>query len=446
MEQSASYWAKRALQREAESYLRGAGLSLKLFAEYQAAAATIRKDIEVFFSRYADDNGMSYDDAMRVLNRREMQQWRGTLGQYMDRIDAETDPDMKARLQAELDALAYNSRITRLMALEGQIHLVLNDLFVSGIEQARQEFGDLFQEAYYKRMYDIQSRAGIIFEFAKVDENMVRDVVSYPWSGTEFSGRLWRNRQALVYNLRETITQGLIRGTSAEQMSVQLSDAVGASYKAAERLIRTETNHFHNEASRRAMEAAGVEQYEYMATLDARTSEQCRKLDGKVFPLKDAKEGENYPPMHPNCRSTVVEFDPEEARDWEESGKTMPKGMTYDEWAKEQEVAEASNKPKTKRAPDATLTKTLQGDAAGKIVLVPRGAGVKKVRIIAGQPVKNPFKGAARYSKKVGGSPLEWEKKVGKVESAHRVFDIHWAEHPEYGMIEPKIKNISERK
>ena len=334
MEQSTSYWAKRALQREAESYLRGAGLSLKLFTEYQAAAATIRKDIEVFFSRYADDNGMSYDHAMRALNRREMQQWRGTLGQYMDRIDAETDPDMKARLQAELDALAYNSRITRLMALEGQIHLVLNDLFVSGIEQARQEFGDLFSEAYYKRMYDIQNRAGIIFEFAKVDETMIQDVVSYPWSGTEFSGRLWRNRQALVYNLRETITQGLIRGTSAEQMSVQLSDAVGASYKAAERLIRTETNHFHNEASRRAMAAAGVEQYEYMATLDTRTSEQCRKLDGKVFPLEEAQEGENYPPMHPNCRSTVVELDPEEAQDWKESGKTMPKGMTYDEWAK----------------------------------------------------------------------------------------------------------------
>ena len=49
-----------------------------------------------------------------------------------------------------------------------------------------------------------------------------------------------------------------------------------------------------------------MEKYRFDAVLDKKTSEKCRDLDGKVFLLKDAEEGKNYPPMHPNCRSLAV--------------------------------------------------------------------------------------------------------------------------------------------
>ena len=121
-------------------------------------------------------------------------------------------------------------------------------------------------------------------------------------------------------------------------MSKSLADAMGKSYHQAETLIRTETNHFHAEADTRAYDAAGVEAYEFVATLDSRTSEACASLDGKHFPIKEAKTGVNYPPMHPRCRSTTVEYDPEDSSDWAASGQPMPENMTYEEWQKEQEV------------------------------------------------------------------------------------------------------------
>lgn len=61
-------------------------------------------------------------------------------------------------------------------------------------------------------------------------------------------------------------------------------------------------------------------------------------MDGKVFDIGDAQTGVNYPPMHPNCRSTTVEYDPDEWKDWEAIGQPMPERMTYSQWAAEQGI------------------------------------------------------------------------------------------------------------
>lgn len=151
-----------------------------------------------------------------------------------------------------------------------------------------------------------------------------------------FSDRLWQNKQALLFNTREVLTQGLIQGKSVNVMSSALAAKMGQSYKNAERLVRTETAHIHAESDRAAYKEAGVEQYEFMATLEVRTCDVCGSLDGKHFKVSEAKVGVNYPPIHPNCRCTTVEYDPDDALDWYNSGQPMPKAKTYEEWYDEQ--------------------------------------------------------------------------------------------------------------
>ena len=272
MTRNKEYWIARALQRENEAYLRGVGLTAKMFQEYDRAAKAIRRDIGDFYSKYAGKYGLTYDQAVRLLTRKEFQEWKATLGEYITRIAAEPDPRVKALLTAQLDALSTNSRISRLEALLGQIDLKLNELWETGVSQMKAEFGETFREGYYKKVYDIQSRAGFIHEFAKLDESVVENVLSYPWSGAMFSDRLWRNKQALLFHVRETITQGVMQGKSVATMSKELSAKMGQSYKAAERLIRTETTHFHSEADKAAYNAAGVDQYEYMALIPNQSS------------------------------------------------------------------------------------------------------------------------------------------------------------------------------
>lgn len=337
------YWAARALQREREAYLEGSRLTAKLFREYERAAASIRESVSAFYGKYAGEHGLTYEQAVRILTRREAQAWKGLLGEYVEQLNTQTDPRVKAAMTARLDALSVNASISRLEALEGQIDLILNDLHDKGVSQLKEEFGDLFREGYYHKMYDLQSRAGWLSEFAKVDAGLVESAVNYPWSGAMFSDRLWRNKETLVFTLREAVTQGLIQGKGLAAVSKEVSGRLGQSFKAAERVVRTETNHLHNEADRAAYRAAGVEEYEFMATLDRRTCDTCGALDGKHFKLNEAQPGINFPPLHPNDRCTTVEYDPEEAADWAKAGERMPERMTYEAWAQRQELAQSAD-------------------------------------------------------------------------------------------------------
>lgn len=329
---SKEYWAQRALQREAEAYARGGALSTKLYDAYQTALRDLRRQINDFYVRYARENRLSYEEAVKTLTRAEVREWKATLGEWVERINAEVDPKIKARLKAELDALAYRSRMDRLEVLSAQIEMELDGLYARCMREMAEEFGETYRESYYKQSFDIQQRAGRIWDVAGIDAGMVENVMSYPWSGANFSDRLWQNKAVLLFNLRQDLTQGLIKGTGIAPLSKSLSERMGQSYKAAERLVRTELNHFHNEADKAGYKAAGIEWYEFMATLDSRTCAACGALDGKHFKVSEAQTGVNYPPLHPNDRCTTVMWDPEEAEDWAAAGEKMPEGMTYEEW------------------------------------------------------------------------------------------------------------------
>ncbi len=358
------YWMERALTREQEAYLRGTLLNKRMFNEYQKAADKLKKSIQSFYGKYATKHGLTYEEAMRKLTAREAREWKATLGEYVADINAAADPKVKADLTAQLDALSANSQISRLEALLADAQAQMDVMYERCREELTSGFGEIYTESYYHKHYDIQSRVGWVSEVTKLTPSMIQDAVSYPWSGAMFSDRLWQNKNALVFNIREIITQSLIQGKNLPETSKALSNKMGQSYKVAERLVRTETSHLHNRADLTAYEAAGVTEYEYMATMDERTCEVCGALDGKHFPIKDATPGVNFPPMHPNDRCTTVEYDPEDAADWEASGEKMPESMTYEEWKNRQGIAAEAPRNTGKRVkynPDADFSITLDG-------------------------------------------------------------------------------------
>ena len=111
-------------------------------------------------------------------------------------------------------------------------------------------------------------------------------------------------------------------------------------------IVRTSVNQVTNQASQ-AVYAANKKvspKYEYVATLDSRTSAICQRLDGQTF---DYNNGPT-PPQHFNCRSTtvpVVDFDglqkkypnlekpPATQFDTRPSATgRVPQGTTYGNW------------------------------------------------------------------------------------------------------------------
>lgn len=75
-----------------------------------------------------------------------------------------------------------------------------------------------------------------------------------------------------------------------------------------ETIIRTNTTDAFNQG--RIVGAQEVAKFlhgmEYSAILDARTTEQCALLDGRIFPMDSPELGRFTPPLHFNCRSILV--------------------------------------------------------------------------------------------------------------------------------------------
>jgi SPP1 gp7 family putative phage head morphogenesis protein len=111
-------------------------------------------------------------------------------------------------------------------------------------------------------------------------------------------------------------------------------------------IIRTSINQVQNQASQ-AVYAANSKvapKYEYVATLDSRTSPICQRLDGKKFEYNKGPT----PPQHFNCRSTtvpVVDFNglqkkyprlekpPKTALDTRPSATgRVPQNVSYGDW------------------------------------------------------------------------------------------------------------------
>lgn len=144
----------------------------------------------------------------------------------------------------------------------------------------------------------------VIFDRPTPDQ--IRAAVMQEIDGRDFSDRIWKNKKKLAEVLKSTILDALLNGEGLEETARKVAQKLNASFNDSLRLIRTETNRVLNQATLAQMKAAGIEWYTFTAIIDDRTTVMCRFMNMKVFKVADAMVGINYPPLHPNCRSTVV--------------------------------------------------------------------------------------------------------------------------------------------
>lgn len=82
-------------------------------------------------------------------------------------------------------------------------------------------------------------------------------------------------------------------------------------------IIRTATAQTVNRIQLEDYKRRGVKQYEFISLEAVTTCQNCNDLDGKIFDIKDAQEGLNFPLMHYNCQCTTREVNRND--DWDTS-------------------------------------------------------------------------------------------------------------------------------
>ena len=106
--------------------------------------------------------------------------------------------------------------------------------------------------------------------------------------------------------IKDVVRKGMIDNLAVNKIAKNVGSSIDlptAQLKTLSRTAITETSSNISNASYKLNEDV-IDGYQYVATLDSRTSLICSRLDGKVFRL-DSKTGVR-PPQHFNCRSTTV--------------------------------------------------------------------------------------------------------------------------------------------
>ena len=332
---NAEYWAERALNE----LLMGERSVLEyedaLLQAYTIALREIKKDIDAFFTRYAKQHKISYAEARKRLTTPELKEFQTLVDRWLAEARA-------GRWSSEyikyLEKLAGSKYVSRLEMLEADVRYQIELIEQGKYIDMTNLLSINYLAAYYDRSYTLAHGAEIAVRFNAVSRAGVEKAVKSKWSQYRYDQTIWNDRDKLVRTLSTIIPQSFSRGLSSNQLGDMIAKEMGASRNRGRTLARTEVNYICNQADLDAYKMAGIEKYGYLATLDLRTSEICRSLDGTIHKVSQAQVGVNFPPMHPNCRSTTVpHFEDQEveervARD--EDGRTIrvPRKMTQEEY------------------------------------------------------------------------------------------------------------------
>jgi SPP1 gp7 family putative phage head morphogenesis protein len=333
---SADYWRQRSEQVAKQQYDKADQYASDLDREYARSLKSIQEDIERFYLRYAINNEISLAETRKLLTGKELKEFKMTLEEFTAKAKDNAD----GRWTQELNNVYYRTRISRFEALQVQIRQQVEMLAASRQQGTGELLGGIYEDTYYQTLYELQKGTGFGVSFARIDKEGLETVLSTEFAGSNWSKRIWGDRDKLVNELRTKIAQSFIRGDTVEKAIRDVTDRMNVSRSYAERLVQTESAFFTGQATMAGYKASGVVQkYEILATLDSRTSTICRGMDGKVFALSEMEVSVNYPPFHARCRTTTVaafddEIDPGEriARDEEGNTYFVPGNITYEKW------------------------------------------------------------------------------------------------------------------
>jgi SPP1 gp7 family putative phage head morphogenesis protein len=330
------YWQKRAESKFLDGEKDALELAKQLQANYKRTIREIEFKINAFYGKYASKEGIELQEAKQLLNRQELKEFKDYIKEMLAMGKKENfSPEQMAKFKQ----LYAKARISRLQELEAEIEYELSKLTSANEEQLAILLANTYEEGYYETIFDVEKFKGFSSSFSGLNKQAIGKAIYAKYEGANFSQRLWKNQTNLITILEKEIPRGITLGYNPRKLADLTSKKLGTNYNNTVRLIRTEYNKVLNDATYQGYVACRIAQYQILATLDNRTSEICQEMDSKIYELSEKEVGVNYPPFHPNCRTTTIpyfepdEFDNEGELIYNDKlGIAIPKNITYKEW------------------------------------------------------------------------------------------------------------------
>lgn len=289
---------------------------------YQGYIKRVKEEFKWFYYEVREDKKMEYSELFKYLTKEEIKQIENKIN---SKLGSKTQKIKGLKALLNFIVFLFEKKI--------------NEVFTSNLV-------DIYEEIYINSMYEIQKELKAGFKAKQLNKDITKEVIKNKWLGENYEERLKNNTIKLLDILSMEILRGIARGENPKDIAERIENKINISRNNALRIARTEFNNIVNKAAVDVVKdinnKLGVElfqEYRFLATLDKRTSEICQELDLKTFRIDERKVGINFPPMHPNCRSTFeVVVDDEELK--ERISKNIETGkieyidgnISYKEW------------------------------------------------------------------------------------------------------------------
>lgn len=230
---------------------------------------------------------------------------RALLTLYEKRLDTEIDKILashKIRLQ-RIVAFSGTANINALTRkLNTEIRLTYKKIYKEGISELNKLAGvsaRFYKSIFARALTNIYKAKGVK-DTIKVNDLIIKS------NGT-FSQQL-----ASISILQQRRIKGIVKqGMTENKAMINIARDLGRSgllastvqLRTLTRTAITETSNYVSNTTYKLNDDV-VQGYQYVATLDSRTSLICARLDGKVYSLDNKNAPQ--PPQHFNCRSTTI--------------------------------------------------------------------------------------------------------------------------------------------
>lgn len=347
--------------------------------------------------KWTDEELRALERGMALEYRKAAHDMRGKQAKWLEKFNREREMRERA-LDNTREAMEAHERWLQSQAARGDWLGGMADQLAESAHQANvratamvnDHIPRVFAENANRAAFAVEGNVGADMGFTLVNEDAVRHLMGLPLQGGG-GGQLVREvvddaaklgpgfaqsvrKRELDYprdmrwnrqKFTSAITQGILQGESIPSIVKRTEGIYGRNLDAAVRAARTATTNAENAGRMATFERAerlGIDmEIEWEATLDERTRESHRLLDGERIQLGEYFETENGPIRWPgdpqadpaetwNCRcradGRVVGFDGVRGEWADEVGERwarLPEGMTYDEWKAAKAVSRAES-------------------------------------------------------------------------------------------------------
>ena len=285
-------WAKRDLNIE------------KLTEQvYQSAMQHITDEVDTFYLRYANRNGVSIKEARKRADSMDVTDY------FQKAYEAVRDKDFSDEAEEWLRVYNLKMSTSRLELEKAKINLELLKMY-SEIENITNEQLEQARLSEIARQTDLiakyEEQAGILGNSVGNPTDRLKGVVNADFYGANFSERIW-SRNGHYASLRKELFKSL-NNLSVDMMGYRkernrLMKIFNTSKYESIRLIRTEHQRVNMQVQHEMAVANEFTHYTYVAEVGACSI--CKALAGKTFKIEDYEMGVTAPLKHSNCRCSV---------------------------------------------------------------------------------------------------------------------------------------------